>query len=75
MLHIPEHPRSDCRGYVFEHIVVAEKVLGKYLPEGAVVHHIDGNGLNNNNNNLVVCQDHAYHMTLHKRGENGQWIR
>jgi hypothetical protein len=60
----PGHPRGR---YVFEHILVAERVLGKVLPIGTVVHHIDGNGLNNANNNLVICQDEVYHKLLHKR--------
>lgn len=49
------------------HRLVAEKALGKPLPEKAVIHHVDGNGLNNTNSNLVICQDHAYHMLLHIR--------
>jgi len=66
MILLPEHPRNKGR-YVYEHILIAEKALGKYLPEGAVVHHIDENGLNNSPNNLVICQDGNYHKLLHQR--------
>jgi len=55
------------RGLVYEHQLVAERVLGKLLPPNAVVHHIDGNRLNNVPSNLVICQDHAYHRLLHTR--------
>lgn len=50
-----------------EHQVIAERALGKPLPLGAHVHHIDGNPLNNANNNLVICQDATYHKLLHRR--------
>jgi hypothetical protein len=66
-IHMPGRPRSNSRNYIYEHILVAEKALEKHLPVGAVVHHIDGNGLNNNNNNLVVCHDDNYHKMLHAR--------
>jgi len=68
MVHNPTHPRT-CKNYkyVFEHVLVAEKALNKLLPPKAKIHHIDGNSTNNNNDNLVVCQDQAYHMLLHVR--------
>lgn len=50
-----------------EHKAVVEKALGKPLPKGSVIHHIDGNRLNNSSNNLVVCQSHGYHSMLHRR--------
>ena len=43
----------------------AEKALGKPLPKGSVVHHADGS--KNEHAPLVICQDHAYHMLLHRR--------
>ena len=51
----------------YHHQIVAEEVLGKALPEDAVVHHVDGNGLNNENKNLVICQNQRYHLFLHSR--------
>lgn len=52
-----------------EHRMIAERVLGRSLPSSAQVHHIDGNGRNNVNNNLVICQDMSYHRLLHVRHE------
>lgn len=49
------------------HKLVVERAMGKPLPRGAVVHHIDEDKTNNAHSNLVVCQGHAYHMLLHRR--------
>lgn len=50
-----------------EHVLVAEKALGRKLPEGVEVHHVDEVKLNNEPSNLVICPDRAYHMLLHRR--------
>jgi len=50
-----------------EHVLVAERALGKRLPIGAVVHHVDQDRSNNTPTNLVICQDRAYHNLLHAR--------
>ena len=49
------------------HIAIAEKVLGRKLKKQENVHHLDGNGLNNEHSNLVICS-RAYHAWLHKVG-------
>jgi hypothetical protein len=67
LIYMPSHPRSDKKGYVLEHILIVEAVLGKSLPNGAMVHHHDSRRGNNGNRNLVVCQDDAYHQLIHKR--------
>jgi hypothetical protein len=64
-VYAPEHPRAH-RGRVYEHILVAEKALGHYLPGSAEIHHLNFDRSDNRNANLVICQDHAYHMLLHK---------
>lgn len=59
----PGHPRIDLRGYVLEHVLVAERALGKYLPAGAVIHHFPKLP----SEQLVICQDDTYHKLLHQR--------
>ena len=61
------HPRADYWNYVPEHILICEKVLGKPLPEKAKVHHSNGIKDDNQLGNLVICEDHAYHLLLHQR--------
>lgn len=65
----------------FLHVFVAEKALGKTLPKNAAVHHVDGNPSNNSSDNLVICEDQAYHSLLHVRTRaflavgNANWRR
>lgn len=48
------------------HRVMAEKALGKSLPLGAEIHHVDKD-IDNPNARLVICQSPAYHRLLHLR--------
>lgn len=59
-----DHPPNR---YVGEHVLIAEKALGKHLPQGVVVHHANRIRGDNRNGNLVICQDNAYHQILHAR--------
>lgn len=63
-----EHPRANgVTGYVKKHVLIAELAFGGPLPNGVEIHHLDNDGGNNANTNLVICQDRAYHFLLHKR--------
>ena len=42
MLRVPGHPRAKNGGYVFEHILVMEDMLGRYLYPEETVHHRNG---------------------------------
>lgn len=61
---IPYRQSSEGR---YEHRRIAARALGKPLPTGAHVHHVNEDTLDNRPSNLVICQDAAYHRLLHVR--------
>ena len=66
---------TGTKGYVKEngrhqHRIVAERILGRSLGAGEVVHHIDGNKHNNAPENLTVTTQ-ALHMREHGLGIPG----
>ena len=54
LLHIPEHPTASKYGYVFEHRIVAESIIGRVLNDNEFVHHIDMDSKNNKIENLFI---------------------
>ena len=67
MKYMPKHERADMNGYVFEHIVVWENANGRKIPDGFVVHHINGKKDDNDPNNLKLLS-RAEHVRLHRTG-------
>lgn len=66
-----DHHLADVRGYAYEHRVVAEQKIGRRLRRREVVHHVDGNKLNNVPANLEVLPSTAHHAHFeHGREEN-----
>ena len=69
-VYYPEHPNARGNGSVMVQVLVAEKILGRYLQKGEVVHHIDGNRMNNSMENLMVFATHGDHVRYHKMLQN-----
>lgn len=65
LVYRPDHPKSDRCGYILEHIVEAEKKLGRFMFAHEVVHHIDGKKDNNKIENLEVMTQ-SEHIKIHK---------
>ncbi|MCW2925905.1 MAG: hypothetical protein JWM98_3309 [Thermoleophilia bacterium] len=57
----PEHPRANNKGFVYEHRLVAEEMLGRRLTSKEHVHHRNGKRWDNRPENLEVmsASDHA----------------
>ena len=49
-----------------EHRIKAELVLGRPLNKNEIVHHLDGDRVNNANNNLAIM-DRGYHQWIHSQ--------
>ena len=65
-LYLPLHHRATTNGMVYEHILVAEKKIGRYLKPDEVVHHIDGDRGNNTEENLLVFRTKSDHSAFHR---------
>lgn len=68
-IHSPEHPSRDSRGYVFEHRLVMEKHLERFLKKEEKVHHIDNNPQNNSISNLMLFPNLRTHTLFHRKME------
>ena len=62
----PDHPNADVRGYVYEHRLVVEASIGRYLSKEEQVHHINENPSDNRAENLVHCLSLAEHKMRHR---------
>lgn len=63
-VYFPDHPRSSKSGYIMEHILVAEALLGRHLNDKECVHHRNGKRDDNRKENLEVMTK-SQHMSFH----------
>lgn len=65
-LYKPNHPNSNTQGRIREHVYVASQALGKAIPKGTHIHHVNYDKMDNRNENLVICSS-KYHTLIHAR--------
>src|ERR1700752_2954368 len=62
----PDHPRATKGGWVYEHRLIVERRIGRYLEPAEHVHHANGCKDDNRSENLVVMDD-LEHLALSSR--------
>lgn len=58
---------NEVGGAKLAHVKIAERIIGKSLPKGCIVHHMDCDPRNNDPGNLLICPSQAYHLLIHSR--------
>ena len=70
LVKMPDHPGADVRGYVYEHRLVAEKKLGRYLRPGEEAHHKNEITTDNDPDNIEMKKSRAEHALEHRTEKN-----
>ena len=70
----PSHHRAPINGYVGEHILVWERVHNRPLPDGWVVHHLNGIKSDNRPQNLVGLSNRAHRQVLAEKGKRIRFL-
>lgn len=73
LVHRPDHPNANRHGYMRRHRLVMEEKLGRLLERSEVVHHVDGNTLNNAPDNLEVFATNGQHLAATLKGKCPKW--
>ena len=66
------HPHITRQGYIFEHRIVMEEFLGRYLELEEVVHHINEIRDDNRIENLMLFANRGEHQKHHRQLQLGK---
>ncbi len=64
----PDHPNASKAGYIREHRYIMEQKIGRLLKLDEEIHHINGNGLDNRIENLMIISKSEHLKLEHKSG-------
>lgn len=73
----PKHPNSFKSGYIAEHRLIAEKIVGRYLNKNEIVHHINDDKTDNRIENLEIMsasEHNKTHSNKRSRDQYGKYI-
>lgn len=73
LIHAPGHQNANAAGYVREHRLVMESMLGRGLDPTEVVHHRDGDKQNNDPSNLELFSRNGDHLRHELTGRIPNW--
>lgn len=73
LVYYPEHPCAWKNGYIYLHRLVMENKLGRYLCTAEIVHHKNGDPLDNRlcNLTLMTNQIHSHQHTVERHKQQG----
>lgn len=69
LLWMPNHPEANRHGYVREHRIVMERILGRPMSRGEVVHHKNDDRSDNRPENLQLFASNAEHLSATLTGQ------
>jgi hypothetical protein len=73
LIHAPLHPHARKDGYVLESRLVMEKIIGRFLEPGEVVHHRHEPKTDNSPENLQLYSSNAEHLRDELKGKRPEW--